>query len=109
MFWPSCPFILLCRPPAIGFRFNPLILWNASLASFADSRWPAAGTLLRRPEWHAEAAQQCARFVIILRGCHNRDIHAFLLIHLGVIDLRENQLVAQSQRVIAAAIKRLGG
>src|SRR5437588_7947883 len=79
-----------------------------SLKKFLSSNLETLEPSLR-PERHAEAAQESARFVVIPRCSHNGDIHTFLLVDLGVIDLRKDQLIAQAEGVIAAAIKRLAG
>src|SRR5580704_17769776 len=62
-----------------------------------------------RPERHAERTQQSSRLVVAAGCGHNGDVHALLLVHLGVINFRKNQLVVQAERVIPAAIERLRG
>jgi len=61
--------------------------------------------ILCSAERHAEAAQQRAGLIVVLGRGHDRDIHPFELVHLRVIDLRENQLIAQTERVIAASVE----
>ena len=39
---------------------------------------------------------------------HDGDVHALQLVHLGVVDLSEDQLIADAQGVVAASIKALG-
>src|SRR5437868_5485206 len=79
-----------------------------SLKKFLSSNLETLEPSLR-PERHAEAAQESARFVVVFCCSHDGDIHTFLLVDLGVIDLRKDQLIAQAERVVAAAIKRLAG
>src|ERR1700686_929291 len=50
--------------------------------------------------------QQRPRLIVRLRRRHNGHVHALQLVDLRVINLRENQLIVQSQRVIAAPIER---
>src|SRR5580704_8813316 len=66
-----------------------------------------AFSLSLRPERNAEQLQQLAPFFVV--SCRSRysDVHALDFVHPGVIDLRENQLVLDANRVIAAAIKRV--
>src|SRR5437763_5626564 len=52
--------------------------------------------------------EQCACFVIVLGGGHNGDVHALLLVDLRIINLREDQLIAQAEGVVAASVERLG-
>src|SRR5579859_119684 len=59
-------------------------------------------------EGHPQVLQQRPRLVVVPRRGHDGYVHAFQLIHLRVVDFREDQLVTQPQRVIATAVKRLG-
>src|SRR5690349_17726206 len=68
---------------------------------------PLVSTLLCCAERHAKVAQQGARRIVVLRSGHNGDVHPLELIDLCIVDLREDQLITQSKRVIAASIKRL--
>src|SRR5258708_7581664 len=68
---------------------------------------PRAETATLRPERHPQMLQQRPRLVIGSRRRHNGHVHAFQLVNLRVVNLRENQLIMQTQRVIAAAVKRL--
>src|SRR5580692_7760012 len=61
------------------------------------------------PERHSHLAQQRHALGVRARRGGDGYIHALGLFHLGVIDLRENQLVLDSQRIIAAAVEALGG
>ena len=42
-------------------------------------------------------------------GGHDRDLHAAQLVDLVVLDLREDELIPEAERVVAAAIKGVGG
>src|SRR6185369_13230778 len=52
--------------------------------------------------------QQCPCLIVAARRGHNSDVHSLHLVDLRVINFREDQLIVQAQRVIAASIKRLG-
>ena len=53
-------------------------------------------------------AQQRARLLVGLRRRHDADVHAARLVDLAEIDLGEDQLVAQTDRVIAAPVEAFG-
>src|SRR6201996_3757079 len=59
-------------------------------------------------ERHAERLEQRARRVVVLRSRYDRDVHTLQLFDLRIVDLREDQLIAQSERVVPAAIETLG-
>src|SRR5580700_4856232 len=61
------------------------------------------------PERHSHLAQQRHTLGVRARRGGDGYIHALGLFDLGVIDFRENQLVLDSQRVIAAAVEALRG
>src|SRR5713226_3402709 len=66
--------------------------------------------LLRHPFFAKRKAQrleQLTALLIVLRAGRHGDVHALDLVHARVIDLRKDQLVLQSQRVIPTAIKRV--
>src|SRR5579872_983244 len=62
------------------------------------------GTLL--PQRHAHLAQERQRVLVVARGRDDDDVHAADHIDLVVVDLGEHELLAQAERVIAAAIER---
>ena len=49
--------------------------------------------------------EQRQRLSVAPRVGHNRDVHPLDFVHLGIVDLRKYQLVAQPQGVIAAPVK----
>ena len=57
------------------------------------------------PKRHSKMLEQCPCLVVVTRRGHDRYVHALQLVHFRVIDFREDQLVAQAQRVIAATVK----
>src|SRR5262245_38864620 len=57
------------------------------------------------PERHADELQQLARLFIGLGRRHHRHVHAARLVDLHVVDLGEQQLIAQAERVVAAAVE----
>src|SRR5437870_8793252 len=60
---------------------------------------------LRGSERHADELQQLPRLFVGLRRRDDRDVHAARLVDLHVVDLGEQQLVAQAERVVAAAVE----
>src|SRR5271168_15883 len=59
----------------------------------------------RNAQRNSETFEKLAAFLVVLCGRGQRDVHAFDLVHAGVIDFRKHQLVAQPQGVVAAAIE----
>src|SRR6266403_1644287 len=57
----------------------------------------------------AQALQKLAAFLVVLCRGGQGDVHTLDLVHAGVIDFREHQLVLEAQGVIAAAIESVGG
>src|SRR6185437_7611770 len=66
---------------------------------------PGVYKIFLRPERHSQMLEQRARLLVGRSRGHDGDVHALQLVHLGVINLGKNQLVAQTQRVVAASIK----
>src|SRR6476620_11808869 len=62
-----------------------------------------------RGEGHAEEFGKLLGLLVGLRRRHDADLQPAETVHLVVIDLRERELLAQSQGVVAAAIERLVG
>src|ERR1035437_2137536 len=56
---------------------------------------------------HAEEFEQTLRFLVGLRRRHDADFQPAETVNLVVFDLREGELLAQSQRVVAAPVERL--
>src|SRR6267154_180625 len=56
-----------------------------------------------------EPLEQLAALLIVLRAGRHCDVHALDLVHTRVVDLRKDQLVSQSQRIIPTAVKRILG
>src|SRR5688572_28009060 len=63
---------------------------------------------LRRPERNPEQLQQLSRLLVGLRGGDDRNVHAARLVDLHVVDLGEQQLILEAERVVAAAVEALG-
>src|SRR3954453_1869682 len=61
----------------------------------------------RLRERKADAAQERARIVVGLRGGRDRDVQAPDGGHAVVVDLREDDLLADSERVVAAPVERV--
>ena len=64
-------------------------------------------SLCSNAEGHSKALQQSAGTVVILRRRDDGDVHALEFVDLGVVDLSEDQLIAQAKSVVAAAIEAL--
>src|SRR5580658_7622769 len=60
------------------------------------------------PEREIECGQQCARLVVGPRRGAYRDVHAPRFPHLVEVDLGENDVLLDAERVVAAAIEALG-
>src|SRR5499427_2320311 len=58
-------------------------------------------------EGHAELRQERLRPVVPAGRRHDRDVQALRLVGLRVVDLREDEVVAHAQRVVAPAVERL--
>src|ERR1051325_7094676 len=58
-------------------------------------------------ERHAELAQKEARLLVVLRRGDDGDVHALRLVDLARIDLGKDQVVADAEGVVAAAVERL--
>src|SRR5450759_845310 len=56
---------------------------------------------------HAEEFEQTLRFLVGLRRRHDADFQPAETVNLVVLDLREGELLAESQRVVAAPVERL--
>src|SRR4029078_4263357 len=63
--------------------------------------------LLIAPERQPDELQQLAGFFVGLGRGDDRDVHAAGLVHLHVVDLREENLVPEAKRVVAAAVEAL--
>src|SRR5216684_4341393 len=57
------------------------------------------------PKWHAETRQQAARLIVVTGGGYDRDLQPAQLVDLVVVDLRKYDLLAQAERVVAAAVE----
>src|SRR5262249_14665074 len=60
------------------------------------------------PEGHSEMFQERAPLLIIGSGCVEGDVHPLRLIELLEVDLREDDLFADAEGVVAAPVERLG-
>src|SRR5205814_2099992 len=65
--------------------------------------------LRRGPERHPEAAQQSARLFVRPRRRADRDLHAAQPVDLVVLDLREDELLLEAERVVPASVETLVG
>src|SRR5689334_3927807 len=56
-------------------------------------------------EWHAEPRQEAACLVVGAGGRDDRHLEPAQLVDLVVVDLREHDLLAQTERVVAASVE----
>src|SRR4029079_19705393 len=98
------------RPPRIEFLRKPAALLvpldHTRLRHSVLLCSRLAGTLLAA-EWTVEPLQQRARLLIRGRGRAYDEVHAPDLLDLVEIDLRENDVLLQAERVIAAPVETL--
>src|SRR3954454_15113390 len=59
-------------------------------------------------EWKAEGIEQSPAFGVGTSGGHDRDVHAPRDVDAVVVDLREDQLLGDAERVVAAAVELRG-
>src|SRR5664279_3989862 len=58
-------------------------------------------------QWKSETLEKFAAFLVVFRGCGQRDVHALDLVNAGVIDFWKHQLIFQAKCVIATTIERV--
>src|SRR6185295_17161517 len=75
--------------------------------SLDDARDLCHESFLLLAERHAELAQKEARLLVVLRRGDDGDVHALRLVDLARIDLGKDQVVADAEGVVAAAVERL--
>src|SRR5262249_9748384 len=71
-------------------------------ASFAH--WDARAILLA-PEWHSELREELLGFLVALGGGHERDVHALDAVDTVAVDLREHDLLLETEGVVARAVE----
>src|SRR5262245_35382074 len=94
--------------------FAGSLRWASSLAicflnfaSFAFVDIVVLSFESRLAERHAEGPQQFAGLVVVVGRRHNRDVHPLRVRDLVRVDFREDQLLADTHRVVAVAVERL--
>src|SRR4029450_6459179 len=68
--------------------------------------WPHLSPLRVATEREAECAQPRTALVVASCSGHDRDVHAPDRVDLVVIDLRKDQLLGDTERVVAAPVER---
>src|SRR5882762_7004659 len=81
--------------------------WTRSLFQRSSADF-FAKLFLRLTEWHTEPRQQAARLVVGAGCGDDRHFQPAELVDLVVVDLREDDLLAQAERVVAAAVEAFG-
>ena len=90
---------LCCREENFGFLLSLAIFAVVAIFSLSQKN------SLLLAEGHAQMPEQRARRVVVLRGGDDGDVHAFHLLDLGVINLREDELVTHAEGVIATPVE----
>src|SRR5262249_25134066 len=75
-------------------------VWAMAFSAFG-------GALL--PKRHPQVGQERAALLVGLGGGDDGDVHSLDLVDLVVVDLGEDDLLSETQRVVPLAVKRLGG
>src|SRR5262249_28616096 len=91
------------RRQSFGCRLSPTPLHLSVIPTACARRHSIPFRFL--PERHAEILQQRHGFGVRLRRRSNTDVHSLGFFHFVVVDFRKNQLVLQTQGVIAPAVK----
>ena len=86
-----------CRPRTLNFGLRCCFSMSAFLAMYL---------LPFTLEREAEGVEQGLAFGIGAGGGDDRDVHAPGRVDLVVVDLREDQLLGDAERVVAAAVER---
>src|SRR6267143_480868 len=81
--------------------------WTRSLFQRSSADF-FAKLFLPLTEWHTEPRQQAARLVVGAGCGDDRHFQPAQLVDLVVVDLREDDLLAQAQRVVAASVEPVG-
>ena len=63
---------------------------------------------LRFTEWHAECLEKRTALIICVCGSYKDEVKAKLTLNLIKLDLRENGLIVNAQRIVTTTIKALG-
>src|SRR3954469_6573085 len=72
------------------------------------SPWSARSAFELAREGHAQQLQQPLRFFVGLGSGDDAHLKAAKPVDLVVVDLRERELLAQPERVVATSVERLG-
>src|SRR5262249_9799110 len=97
-----------CPLPRGGLKAAPYLRRVAS-SGYVRRVGPSGPTALVLAERHADELQQLPRLFVRLRRRHDRHVHAARLVDLHVVDLGKQQLIAQAERVVAAAVEAARG
>src|SRR5579862_7300415 len=61
---------------------------------------------LLAPEWHSETREELLGFLVRPGRGHERDVHALHAVDAVEVDLREHDLLLETQGVVAGAVER---
>src|SRR6266567_1403907 len=91
-----------------NFGFRAALMIIALLAIFSPrSLVPGSWSLVSLAERHAEMLQERPCPVVPARRCDDGDVQTLRLVGLRVVDLGEDEMIAHSQRVVAAPVEGL--
>src|SRR5215213_7413790 len=93
---PHCLQRLRLRVENFGFRSALTIIEVLAIESF-----------LLFAERHSELAKKETSLLVVLRARDDGDVHALRLVDLARVDLGKDQVVANAEGVVAAAVERL--
>src|SRR5204863_9650367 len=85
----------------------PRRTWESAAAWQCETSWPLSTLLM--PERHAEVLEEQLAFLVRTGRGHEGDVHAAHLVDLRVVDLLEDELVLEAERVVAAPVEGVGG
>ena len=74
-------------------------------------KWAASATrfVLLALKREAERLEERKSILVVFSGGDERDVHTTGAVNLVVLDLREDQLLGDAERVVAAAVEALRG
>src|SRR5438093_917306 len=90
---------------AIG---SVIMIGESFLLDFARLRLAARNLPQLGSERHAEVREQRLALGVVAGARHHRDVQARDVLHRVVVDLGEDDLLADAERVVAAAVEALG-
>ena len=94
-----------CRTANFGFLFVFATQALVATSTTSDASGSRAVRLGPPTERHAQSGEESARLLVGSSRSHDADVHPLDLLHLAVIHFGKNQLIADSQSVVPAAVE----